>query len=145
MKTIGRRRTIAAGLPAGCHFVYETFLDPIRGEGIQRINRAQAAEVEALMLSVVGVDGTKIASAQAGLGICRCHGFLYPDLPLVVNSIKVVAPRRRQGIASAMYCEIEAVMGRKLHPSTNQRPAGKRLWAQPDRPFGIADPTHHHG
>ena len=135
------RAVIAPRLPAGCQFVYETFLDPIRGDGKRRIERDQAAALDVLMLSVAGPDGAKIASAYACLGICRCHDFLYPDMPLVVNSVKVGVPYRHQGLATAMYCEIEAVMRRKLHPSAGQRPAGERFWAQPGRPFGIADAT----
>jgi ribosomal protein S18 acetylase RimI-like enzyme len=105
------------------------------------ISRTEAAGVDALMLSVIGPDGARIAGASACLGICHCHGFLYPDLPLVVNSVKVAVPYRRRGIATAMYCEIEAVMRRQLHPSAGQRSGGERLWGQPNRPFGLADAT----
>jgi hypothetical protein len=144
VKTRGqRRRPIATRLPAGCHFEYETWIDPLKMGATRRINRAQAGKVNVLMLSVMGAGGAKIASAGACLGICRCHGVSYGDRPLVVNSVEVAAPYRHQGIATAMYCEIEAVMRRKLHPSTNQRTAGERFWAQPNRPFGIADTTHH--
>jgi len=145
MKTTGQRRQpIAARLPTGYHFEYETWLDPFSVKETRSITRAQAAKVSTLMLSVAGADGAEIASAQACFGKCRCHGFPYPDLPLVVSSIEVAAPYRHRGIATVMYCEIEAVMRHKLHPAIDQRAAGEGLWNQPNRPFGIADTTRRH-
>jgi hypothetical protein len=139
-----RRQPIAAHLPTGYHFEYETSLDPFSVNETRRITRAQAGKVNVLGLSVAGADGTEIANAWACFGPCRCHGFSYPDMPLVISGVEVAAPYRHRGIATVMYCEIEAVMRRKLHPAIDQRTAGEEFWNRPNRPFGIADTTRRH-
>jgi oligoribonuclease (3'-5' exoribonuclease)/GNAT superfamily N-acetyltransferase len=43
---------------------------------------------------------------------------------------------QRQGIATAMYLHAEKASGRKLIPSDDRTEDAKKLWAQPNRPFG---------
>jgi hypothetical protein len=51
-------------------------------------------------------------------------------------SLDITATYRRQGLATAMYVYAERETGYTVIPSTEQTPEGKKLWSQPDRPFG---------
>jgi L-amino acid N-acyltransferase YncA len=58
------------------------------------------------------------------------------DKKLDPMSLDITATYHRQGLATAMYVYAERQTGYTVIPSTEQTPAGKSLWAQPDRPFG---------
>lgn len=43
---------------------------------------------------------------------------------------------RRQGVATAVYCYVEAVTGKPVRQSKECTPSSKALWLQEGRPFG---------
>lgn len=58
---------------------------------------------------------------------------------MMVSNVLVEPAHRRRGVASAMYQLAEKLSGKKLHPYPEQKAPGKKLWAQPERPFGKAE------
>ena len=56
-----------------------------------------------------------------------------------VGHVHVDENHRRKGIASEMYKLFEKSTGMKAKPSTAQYENAKKLWAQPNRPFGKSE------
>lgn len=61
------------------------------------------------------------------------------DNKLVADSSYVNPKHRRKGLASAAYKLVEQKNKIKVQPSNNQTKAAKKLWSQPNRPFGKSE------
>lgn len=56
-----------------------------------------------------------------------------------IDGVHVEDDYRRLGIATTLYCYAEETCGKTLKASTDRTRAGKSLWAQDNRPFGVQE------
>ncbi len=90
-------------------------------------------------------EGHKVGSASFRMDAPQSgDGTLFP------LHVEVHPDHQRKGIASAIYAYAEKENGRSINPSTSQTDSAKKLWNQPNRPFGKTEnfarpaPSVHH-